>query len=297
MPAIPLRPLDFGEVLDLAFGLFRRDYRLYMPLALVGLVPAVVSTAIPTSGSSDPEALAALFSDFATAALFVGLLGVGLLFSLMTWSALVAAMDARIGDRPVSIGASYSRALVLLPRLVGAAFLAFLVLMAAVVVVMIPSMLGVGLLAGGSIVANLVGALVVFLAMVGATGWWATHTYMLVPAVVVEERGPIRALGRSFRLVRGSRWRVFFVFAVTWFMSMTPTLAAYILAGSASAILESNPAEIMGPLRYWAIQMVGLGFQTVTTPLWIACTMVLYLDLKARSEGTDLQAAARAMAG
>ena len=243
MSAIPLRPLDFGEVLDLAFGLFRRDFRLYMPLALVGLVPATVAIAIP--GSGDPEVIA---SDLGTALQFFGLMGVGLLFSLLTWAALTTAMDARMSDRPASIGGSYARALALLPRLSVAAFLAALILGLALFAMLIPAVFVV-MMMRGSLGGAILGAAMTGGVMLAAGGWWATHTYMLVPAAVVEDRGPVRALRRCFGLVRGSRWRVFFVVAVTWVMAMVPGVAASAVTGSAGAIFQSNPAEAMGLVR------------------------------------------------
>lgn len=296
MPAIPARPLDFGEVLDLGFGLFRRDYRLYMPLALVGLMPAMVATTLPTSAQSDPLAIA---TDFGAASLFFGLLAVGMVFSLLTWAALAIAMDARIGDRPATVGSSYARALALLPRLVAAAFLAAVLLMLAVVAALVPAAVVLGALDSGAtaIVGAIATGFVLIALMVAIVGWWSTHTIMLVPAIALEGRGPVRGLRRSFRLVRGSRLRAFFVVVVTWFVTFLPGLAAYSLAGSAGALFASDPAETIGLLRYWAIQIVALGFQSVTTPLWMACAMVLFADLKARSEGTDLEAAARALAG
>lgn len=295
MSAIPFRPLDFGEVLDLGFGLFRRDYRLYVPLALVGLVPAMVATVLPTAAEIDPEAIAA---DPGAALPFLGLLAVGMVFSLLTWGALATAMDARIDDRPSSIGSSYTRALTSLPRLVAAGFLAVVLLTAVVFVVTFPIMALVAITTRAASLAGAIVATIVLFALAAAVGgWWATHIFMLVPATVIEERGPFGSLRRSFRLVRGNRIRTFFVVVVTWFITVMPALAAYSLAGSTGALFSSNPAETIGLVRYWVIQIVGLGFQSVTTPLWMACTMVLFTDLKARSEGTDLQAAARAMAG
>ena len=91
--------------------------------------------------------------------------------------------------------------------------------------------------------------------------------------------------------------RTFFVVVVAWFISVMPGVAAYALAGSAGDLFAANPAQTIGLVRFWVIQIVGLGFQSVTTPLMMACAMVLFTDLKARSEGTDLEAAARAMAG
>ncbi|MCY3704430.1 MAG: hypothetical protein OXH08_02870 [Gammaproteobacteria bacterium] len=295
MSAIPLRPLDFGEVLDLGFGLFRRDYRLYMPLALVGLVPAMVATVIPTASEIDADVILA---DPGAVLPFFGLMAVGMVFSLLTWGALAAAMDNLMGDRPASIGSSYARALAALPRLVAAGALALAVLGAAIFALAFPM---VALVAFAGPAASLAGALIssfVILAMAAAVvGWWATHVFMLVPATVVEGRGPFAGLRRSFGLVRGSRMRTFFVVVVTWFITAMPGVAAYALAGSAGDLFAANPAQTIGLVRFWVIQIVGLGFQSVTTPLMMACAMVLFTDLKTRSEGTDLEAAARAMAG
>ena len=295
MSAIPLRPLDFGEVLDLGFGLFRRDYRLYMPLALVGLVPAMVATVIPTTSEINPEAIVA---DPGALLPFFGLMAVGMVFSLLTWGALATAMDDRMGDRPASIGISYARALTALPRLLAAGAVALALLAAAIFALTFPMM---ALVAFAAQAASLAGALissVVILALAAAVvGWWATHVFMLVPATAVEGRGPVAGLRRSFGLVRGSRMRTFFVVVVTWFISAMPGVAAYSLAGSTGDLFAANPAQTIGLVRFWVIQIVGLGFQSVTTPLLMACAMVLFTDLKARSEGTDLEAAARAMAG
>ena len=295
MSAIPLRPLDFGEVLDLGFGLFRRDYRLYMPLALVGLVPAMVATVIPTASEIDADVILA---DPGAVLPFFGLMAVGMVFSLLTWGALANAMDDRMGDRPGSIGSSYGRALTALPRLVSAGLLALVLLAAVIFLVAFPILALVTLATGAPSVAGVIITTIVLFAMaVAVVGWWATHVFMLVPATVVEGRGPFAGLRRSFGLVRGSRMRTFFVVVVTWFITAMPGVAAYALAGSAGDLFAANPAQTIGLVRFWVIQIVGLGFQSVTTPLMMACAMVLFADLKARSEGTDLEAAARAMAG
>lgn len=295
MSAIPSRPLDFGEVLDLGFGIFRRDYRLYMPLALVGLVPAMVATVIPTTSEIDA---AAIVADPGAVLPFLGLMAVGMVFSLLTWAALATAMDARMDDRPALIGSSYAHALTALPRLVAAGVLA-VVLLAAVIFALAFPMVALVALAGrgASLASALISSFLILAMAVAVAGWWATHVFMLVPAVVVEGRGPFAGLRRSFGLVRGSRMRTFFVVVVTWFISVMPGVAAYSLAGSAGDLFATNPAQTIGLVRFWVIQTIGLGFQSVTTPLMMACAMVLFTDLKARSEGTDLEAAARAMTG
>ena len=295
MSAIPLRPLDFGEVLDLGFGLFRRDYRLYMPLALVGLVPAMVATVIPTTSEIDPEAIVA---DAGAVLPFFGLLAVGMVFSLLTWAALATAIDARMDDRPATIGSSYAHALTSLPRLLAAGAVALALLAAAIFALSIPMMALVAFAArGASLASALISSFAILALAAALLGWWATHTFMLVPATVIEGRGPFAGLRRSFGLVRGSRMRTFFVVVVTWVIGFLPGLAAYSLAGSMGDLFAANPAQTIGLIRYWVIQTVALGFQSVTTPLLMACAMVLFTDLKARSEGTDLEAAARAMAG
>jgi hypothetical protein len=95
-----------------------------------------------------------------------------------------------------------------------------------------------------------------------------------IPALVVERRRGGEALSRSWSLVRGHGWRVLGTF-----------VAAFVLTGVVSAILTA-PAGGSGWLLRAVLAAVA---QVITTPFTAIVTLLVYLDLRARTEGLDLE--------
>jgi hypothetical protein len=125
---------------------------------------------------------------------------------------------------------------------------------------------------------------------------------LIVPVVVLERTGPVKAMGRSWRLVRGSAWRVFGIIALT---ELIVGLAGVIiripfsLAGGASSLtggLSTTASHPAAPsLAATVLSAVGtIISNTVTAPLLAGVIVLLYTDLRMRREGMDitLQAAA-----
>jgi hypothetical protein len=120
---------------------------------------------------------------------------------------------------------------------------------------------------------------------------------LAIPVVILERRGPLASLGRSWQLVRGSAWRVFGI-----------TLLASLIAGLISVAIKM-PFEFMGGAStlggtqlhptITATLTSGVGgiiASALTTPLTAAVSVLLYADLRMRKEGmaATLQAAAAA---
>ncbi len=101
---------------------------------------------------------------------------------------------------------------------------------------------------------------------------------MAVPALVVERRRGGEALSRSWSLVRGHGWHVFGTFIVALLLvSLVSNLFTALAAGSG-----------------WVVQaLLGAVAQVITTPFTAIVTALLYLDLRARAEGLDLETLAR----
>ncbi len=99
-----------------------------------------------------------------------------------------------------------------------------------------------------------------------------------IPALVVERRRGGEALTRSWSLVRGHGWRVLGTF-----------VAAFVLTGIVSGILTA-PAAGSGWFLQGVLAAVG---QVITTPFTAIVTLLVYLDLRARTEGLDLETLAR----
>lgn len=102
------------------------------------------------------------------------------------------------------------------------------------------------------------------------------------PAIVVEDLGPIAGLRRSGRLAMTNFWPVVLAVVGAWFVhtaldSMLPLLTQ--LIGTA-----------MGADSGWIVLSIGnLLTSLVTSAFLAAFAVVLYLDLRVRSEGLDLQ--------
>ena len=125
----------------------------------------------------------------------------------------------------------------------------------------------------------------------GLVVWLAMQLALAGPALLLEQIGVGAALRRSWRLVRGSWWRVFGILLLT---SIIAGLGAGIVAvpfsqgGSCLATvgrpeLRGDPAgTVWAPCSAASERSSG---GTVMTPFSAAVTSLLYIDRRMRSEG------------
>jgi hypothetical protein len=142
------------------------------------------------------------------------------------------------------------------------------------------------------------GALIGLLAGVGAiaaivlTIWFSIMFRMAGPAVVLEREGPAQALARSWRLVRGSFWRVL---GITLLAGLIVLVIAAVLqipfgllaatAGAGNSLLPSTGGNVASIL----ISAVGgVVAGAVARPISAGVAVLLYVDLRMRREGLDL---------
>ena len=142
------------------------------------------------------------------------------------------------------------------------------------------------------------GALIGGLAALGAiatiilTIWFTIMFRMAAQAVVLEREGPVRALGRSWRLVRGSFWRVLgitllagLIVVVTAGVLQIPFSLFAAMAGGGNSLLPSTGGNVAGIL----ISAVGgVVAGAVARPISAGVAVLLYVDLRMRREGLDL---------
>jgi hypothetical protein len=128
----------------------------------------------------------------------------------------------------------------------------------------------------------------------------AVRWSLAVPAVMLERRGPLTSLGRSWRLVRRSSWRVL---GITLLVQIIVTIANLviqvpftILGGTSTFSLSQAHASLAATIISAIGGMIGT---TLTAPLAAGAAVLLYADLRIRREGMDitLQAAAAASPG
>ena len=309
MSTIPMRPLGFSEIVDGAVQLYRRDFGLYYLIVLVCSLPGYVLTVLwnpaellesteALDSAADPTVALEQMGDLLGQMGFLFLISlVSLAFSFFASLSLTVAMHARIEERPSSLGAAYRGAL---PHLVSAAgasivaFLIFLVVFVVVWVAMMFSFVGVSVATGNPWLAVLAfGIMVVALLMV--TSLWMGATFGVFPAVVIEGRSAMDALGRSFSLCRGGWLRVIGIMVVATIVSWAPTVAVATFTGTWDLFLSPGEVGTISPTRQWVLNTAGLIVGPLTMPFLLSCIMMLFHDRRVRSEGYDLETLADAL--
>lgn len=304
---LPLRPLGFGALLWAPFRTLRRNPA---PTFGSGLVVQLVS-GVATAAVFVPF-LFVTFTRLESAtetdadAILSGTVG-GLLLLMLVPTAISIVASAflqgvmvievatgTLGDR-LGFAALWRRAAKRIWPLIG-----WTLLVAAVLLVALALLFVIVLLAGSiSPVGVAVGIGVAILLGVGLAvlGAWLGVKLALVPSVIVLERAGIRAaMARSWRLTDGFYWRTF----------GTLILVAVILNVAASVVVQ--PVSLVGTLLAVVVDPTGTGAATtimiivtvvtvilslligsITAVVQAALIAVVYIDLRMRKEGLDLE--------
>jgi hypothetical protein len=113
----------------------------------------------------------------------------------------------------------------------------------------------------------------------------AVMTWFLVtaPVIGVERLGPIKAMRRSARLVSRRFWNVLGLALLCWLVEQLFGVAISLLPVVASGLLGTDGIA-------WILPAVaGIVTQAVTIPFVAGATVLVYLDLRVRTEGLDLE--------
>jgi hypothetical protein len=302
---IPLRPIGVSEILDGAFTAIRRNPRATLGVGAIimtvyGILAAVIAPAAVTGFGSftrvnngQPASQAQIqrqVSDVGHQVLGLVLIYLLLYVAGQILSGMLTNVIGRsvLGER-ITAGEAWRRTLPRLPAMFGATLL-----FAAAIIGIWAVYAGIGAaitaIGNGSGPVSIIYFVVAGIAAVCLTVWLWTSFMLANQVVVLERTGPVRALGRSWRLVRHSFWRVFGI-----------TLLAQLIVGIASAILQlpfTIPASLMAahsgdslhpPIAAVVIGTVGtIASRTLTGALLAGVFVLLYVDLRMRKEGLDI---------
>ncbi len=254
------RPFGFGELLDGAFTIYRRNFGNLFVAALLPQLPALLLWLVL------PMLVGSLGGDLAAGGLALLMVPYTIVAGAFIWGAITrGAMAGYEGSRP-STGEIYHSAVEDFPRVLGAALIA-----------------GV-LIAIGSFLFLVPGLIL------------ATMFFAVVPVAVVEGRGVGDCLKRSSALSRGGRWRILGVIIVTMIITYLPMIALTMVAGAAAgfALPSTDPqAALQSGMWLHALEQAAqLVAGALTTPFLVSTMALLYLDRRARTEAPDLEAAA-----
>ena len=119
-------------------------------------------------------------------------------------------------------------------------------------------------------------ALLAYMLIIIPTVWVAVRLIFVLPAAVLEDAGPIRALNRSRILTGGSWWRISGSYLV-WALSCYFLLVAVAAVGTL-ADLEVESVTVLTGTMAFLLAPVGLVF-----------LVVLYYDVRVRREFFDVQ--------
>ncbi|MGI5486111.1 glycerophosphoryl diester phosphodiesterase membrane domain-containing protein [Microtetraspora malaysiensis] len=303
---VPLRPLALGDILDGTIKMVRSHPKATLGLsaivAAITTLPVSVGQAIYVRSASerlaDPDAFGTADALGGLAAqLLAALLSMALTFVATT---ILTGIMTRVLGRAVfggkiTVGEAWQLTRRRFPALFGLVALEGLILI-------LPALLVFGLIIGltassaldpvaDSSVVGLVGLLILCLIAYTVYALFLSTKFALsAPAVVLEGRGPVDAMRRSWQLVKGDSWRVFGIVLLT---SMLAGLIGSVLsvpfslAGTVVGLTGGSSAGV----AVAATLLTALGSTLsamITYPFQAGVNGLLYADRRMRAEAFDL---------
>jgi hypothetical protein len=256
---VPLRPLGVGDILSGAFSLVRQN-----PAATMGLTALTVTT------MSVITVVVLVIAAHTTSAVTLIVVPVGLALLALQLGGLAAAMGRSLLGRKLTIAEAVrqSRAgwVLLATLLLAGLFLAFWVPLLA-------AAKGWGLLL-----------------TLPLTAWLAVMLSLTIPVVVLERRGPIAALGRSWRLVLGSYWRTLGIYLLTYLIATVLSLVISFPIGLVDGLAGALSGSGTGTARVTVaiLVVIDIAISSLIATIESGVLVLVYADMRMRKEGMDL---------
>lgn len=287
--AEPLRPLSTGELLDSTFTLYRRNFKLFIGVSVIGPIAGLIYQLLTIGGTvADGKSTSPAFG----ASMLLGM-GVGLVLMLagsaISQAATVKAVAAVYVGQGIGIGEAYR---VLRGRFwriigiffsvsirVGGAMLLAIILVSVLAVAL--TALGTTLGTAGTVVGAIVGVICIVAAILLAI-WVFVRYAVAVQACVVEDLPGKQALKRSAFLTKGDRNRVTTVYGV--FVVIGWVLGAAI--GGFTLFLAPRAGVVTSQIISAVATLIA---GTLVAPLGTIGMSLLYYDERVRKEAFDLE--------
>ena len=275
--AIPERGM--GGLLDETLQVFRSNFWQFVAIAAIPVIANVLANVFFSTGDSPLVLLGFVF------------ILVSIVLSVVTAGAIVFGVARHYVRGGVDVMDCLSHAFQVAVLLVAQAIVVMLIVGGILIIGGL--MFGVGLVitigdvwgggdsgdVGGILIG--LGALALLVGIVVAI-WLGVRWFSASYAVVIEGKGPIAGLGRSWNLVTGSWWRVFGIGVVFAIIIIVVVLIISVPIGIAGGLaLGEEGAAIVGGL-------IGAVVTVIVTPFGYIAGTLLYFDLRVRKEGFDL---------
>lgn len=307
---VPLHPLDLGMILGASFRVLRRNPKptfgaalliqgsvyLLLILAVAGVTFSAVSRVNSSTSQNADEITAGATGLIIVASIVPGLLAV--IASAVLQGIIVLEVSRGAVGEKLALGALWRKARGRIGALIGwAALLVVASIIVIGVIVVIIVLLVVSFGTGGIIAAVLIGLFA--LVGLGVAYAWLSTKLALVPSALMIERLSIRgAVARSWSLTQGYFWRTFgitlLVAVIIGVVSQVASIPLSFVAPMATTLLDPQGQRGSGALV--AIVIIGVlavviavVVQSITSVVQSATTGLIYLDLRMRKEGLDLE--------
>jgi hypothetical protein len=275
-----LRPLDYGEIFNEAFDLYKQNFLLFFGIGAVVYLPYGLLSGL-LSGSNLTE----------------GLLTLGSLLPIFAaYGAVVKALADRYLGEPVTIGGAWRYLLQrLLPYMLTWLIVLFLMslVLAAFVLAVVYASENRGM-ASAVLIILLAVVLVLF-----ASLWLA----FLPSVMIVEDRFYRDAVRRSGQLAAGNWWRIFvvsfFTGLVTYGAMIVVVVIFSLFTGLGTVLVGQTGGAAASPETWGAMAAMQILYgvlQAILTPVTALAFVLLYFDVRVRREGYDVELLAREMA-
>ncbi len=284
---MPLRPLNFGEFLDIPVKAIRHNPK---TMLMVPAIVMLISTAIAALLSYEAAATAFDFNNYYTSAgynvsaqaylnLFLGLLIASLTNYTIGVMLTVSAARSILGEK---VPPSY------VFKLFAKRFWA---------------LLGLGLMIMGMylgvVVATVIGGFIPILGTLASyllLAWFFVRVQLSVPALLLERLGPVDALRRGFRLSRTRQWNYIGVVVVVYIILGIIALALLVLPFVIAISATDGDSKSIATSITITIAIAVYLSSLISTPYWSALAATIYTDQRIRLEGFDLDLAEAARA-
>jgi glycerophosphoryl diester phosphodiesterase family protein len=274
---VRLRPLPVGELLDETFKLYRRHFNVIAGVAIVVILPNLLLTLL--SGSykantfsylqqvlqnlNDPTALQAIQNrqtQFTGSPLYLASFPIALILLPITGGALFRATTSLAAGNVETIGSVLLGTVKRYFAIAGIGILTVLVVLGCVAIVTIPIVL-----------------------------WVLIRWAVAMPALFAEGVGPVKAVGRSWNLTRDNWWRTLgILLLVSIMVSLIQAALGALFTGIAAVI-----PGLSDDIRAGLVTTVSTLISALVGALSPIAITLLYLDLRVRKEGLDLDQLAR----
>src|SRR5215510_576824 len=303
---LPLAPLGAGDLIDRAVRLYRRHlFVLIRTAAPPVIIVAAGWILLSISGRrlfNTTESNELLLYGFLMV-LSLGLMLAGYLFMLIVMGGATRTLVAHLlRNEPVTARATYTAVKARFWGLLGASTIVMLWIGASstaafmggymvLLIFVLGSVLFMSVAPWVSTIVILIGSLVasviglwVFFFIVGRVAY--------VPQVMlVEGKGVIAAVGRSFSLARGNVRRLMAMTLFTTFATYSALMILAVPLGWYGYLHGVNPWDSAHWPAWYAIAYSVLGplSSIVLTPVWMLGLSLLYVDERVRHEGYDIE--------